>query len=167
MQSKSGSDLKVSEKIRDEISSYQARMCTIPEVMDYSRTKSVIAVGDVTAQKLNEAKVPLLLEIVDLKTQRKEDGTFGHQEGSIKVKNPAATLTRELFSAIEDCIKSGQHSRIEVEGEEDLAVIPIIFYSDLNTVVVYGVPNKGMACIETDKDSKDYVKNLIERMEVE
>lgn len=167
MQSKSGSDLQVSEKIRNEIASYKAQMCDVGEIMTLSSEKSIVAVGDVTAQTLNDAGIPLLLEIVDLKTQRSEDGTFKHVEDSILVKNPPATLTLELFNAIERCIGRGEGNRIEVQGEEDLAVIPIIFYSDLNTVVVYGVPNRGMACINVNQEAKDYVNNLIKRMEEE
>lgn len=142
-------------------------MCTLEEVSHLARTKKIVAVGDVTAGNLNKAGVPLLLEIVDLKTQRKEDGIFPHVEGSIHVRNPAATLTAELFRHVEESLKKGRKTRIEVDGEEDLAVIPIIFYSDLNTVVVYGVPNKGMACIEIDENTKEYAKDLVKRMEEE
>jgi uncharacterized protein (UPF0218 family) len=70
-----------------------------------------------------------------------------------------------MFLLIERML-SGNGGRIEVDGEEDLAVIPIIFYSDINTVVTYGVPDVGMACIKVDEAIKDEVKALIERMEI-
>ncbi len=167
MPSKSGSDLKVTESLRGEIASYAPKMCTADEVLAYSRENKIVAVGDVTVANLKRSGVPLKLEVVDLKTKRSEDGTFKHVEGSVIVNNPPAMLTSELLNAIRIALESSEPTRIEVEGEEDLAVIPIIYYSDLNTVVVYGVPDKGMACIQVDQDGKDYVKVLMKRMEGE
>lgn len=167
MPSKSGNDLTVSEEIREEIASYKPVMCTVEDVRRFSLGKSIVSVGDVTSATLRRANIPIFLDIVDLKTKRKSDGTFAHIEGSLRLKNPPAMLTANLFSAIKEVFRDSKPRRIEIDGEEDLAVIPIIFYSDLNTVVVYGVPDKGMACIDISQKDKDYVTGLIKRMENE
>ena len=70
------------------------------------------------------------------------------------------------YCAIAQFIDSHDGGRIEIDGEEDLAVIPIIFYSDKNTVVAYGIPDVGMACIPVSSEIKNMVTDLIERMEV-
>ncbi len=142
-------------------------MCSVDDVREKSYSKRIVAVGDVTSKVLREAGITVLLHIVDLKTKRSSDGTFKHVEGSVKVSNPPAVLSAALFSEIRKALESEVPTRIEVDGEEDLAVIPIIFYSDLNTVVVYGVPDKGMACIDISQKDKDYVSGLIKRMEEE
>ena len=63
-------------------------------------------------------------------------------------------------------MEQSAHTRIEINGEEDLAVLPILFYADENTVVVYGVPDVGMAYIRPSKDPKKLVKKIIEKMDV-
>lgn len=166
MQLKSGSRYIIDESLRDEIASTKPTFCDIDRIKEFSKSKKIITVGDVTTESVHNAGIMPLLEVVDLKSRRGLGGEFKHVEGSISVENEAGTISHELFSAIKGCLGSKKSSRIEVIGEEDLAVIPIIFYSELDTVVIYGVPGIGMACIEVNEDSKKIVNDLINRMEV-
>ncbi len=162
-QLKSGHDFVVSPELREEIASYKGRVCNPTELCAYKGGR-VVTVGDVTTEVLHSIGVSPFLEVVDLKTKRGSEGSFKSVPGSVRVKNEPGTLSHDLFLAVERLIK-GNGGRIEVEGEEDLAVIPIIFYSDINTVVAYGIPDVGMACIQVDKSIKDSVMSIIERME--
>ena len=104
---------------------------------------------------------------MDLKTKRKSDGSFSHVEGSLSVANPPGVITHDLFLAIRNVFEDGRKTRIEVNGEEDLAVIPIIFYSKLDTVIAYGIPDKGMACLEVTQSLKEKIDDLLKRMDIE
>jgi uncharacterized protein (UPF0218 family) len=166
MQLKSGSKLFIDLSLRNEIASVKHRICTVEEIKTYSPSKKIVAVGDVTTAALKENGVDLLLEIVDLKTKRVSNGTFRHEPGSLIIENPAGYITYELMEGIRIALSSRKKTRIEIIGEEDLSVIPIIFYADQNTLVTYGVPDTGIACIEIDNKIKEYTKNLMERMKV-
>ncbi|MDS0257540.1 DUF359 domain-containing protein [Thermoplasmatales archaeon AK] len=161
MQLKSGSEFHISESLRSKIASFSHRLCSLDEIKKEKRR--IIVVGDYSARFLHEHGVNVFLEVVDLKTKREPSSTYRHVSGSVSVRNPPGVLTHDLFSTIERMMKVG--GRIEVMGEEDLAVIPIIFYSDLDTVVVYGVPDVGMACIEVDRNIKALVSEIIGELE--
>lgn len=165
MQLRSGNEFLVGNEVRESIAHYRGKMCTPAEVLEMSAKSRIISVGDVTTDVLHRNRVVPFLEVVDLRTKRNLPGEFQSHAGSEHVRNPPGVITHDMFLLIERMLL-GKGGRIEVDGEEDLAVIPIIFYSDINTVVTYGVPDVGMACITVDKAIKDEVKTLIERMEI-
>ncbi|MCL4307160.1 MAG: DUF359 domain-containing protein [Candidatus Thermoplasmatota archaeon] len=165
MQLRSGNEFLVGNELRENIASYAGKLCTPSEVRAMSAKSRIISVGDVTTEVLHKNGIQPFLEVVDLRTKRNIRGEFQSQAGSEHVRNPPGAITHDMFLLIKRML-SGNGGRIEVDGEEDLAVIPIIFYSDINTVVTYGVPDVGMACIKVDEAIKDEVKTLIERMEI-
>ncbi|MCL4335645.1 MAG: DUF359 domain-containing protein [Candidatus Thermoplasmatota archaeon] len=165
MQLKSGSEFIISEDLRVEISKSNGPICSVESLSSEYKDCKIVSVGDVTTRNLHNALLTPFLEVVDLKTQRGTEGVFNPVPGSYKIRNNSGTLSHDLFMLIERLIATGG-GRIEIDGEEDLAVIPIIFYSDKNTVVAYGIPNVGMACIRVDSEIKEHVKQLIERMEI-
>ncbi len=165
MQLKSGNEFVVSEDIREEIARNNGVLCTPHNILNQYSGARIVAVGDVTTVELHKAGIMPYIEIVDLKTKRGIEGEFPSVPGSHRIKNDHATLSHDLFLLIQS-LMNGNGGRIEIDGEEDLAVIPIIFYSDLNTVVTYGIPDVGMACIPVNLEVKNLVTQMIERMEV-
>lgn len=166
MRLKYGSKFVIAPEMLKEIASFSHEICTVEKIRELSLTSDIISVGDATSRSLEQAGIKVKLSIVDLKTKREGRREFRHRKSSFIVKNEASTLSHDLFIEIERILKSGKSGRIEVIGEEDLAVIPIIYYSDLNTVVSYGVPDVGIACIKVDAQAKEYVSSLIGRMSV-
>ncbi len=165
MQLKSGSEFIVGDELRSLIAESNGELCSPKDIFEKFGHSRIIAVGDVTTQVLHDSGIVPFIEIVDLKTKRGTGDSFKSIPGSYRIRNEAATLSHDLFLLIEKLLE-GDGGRIEVEGEEDLAVIPIIFYSDKNTVVAYGIPDVGMACIQVSVEVKQLVKDLIERMEI-
>lgn len=165
MQLKSGNEFVIGEELRELITRSNGAICTPQSILSSFGGMRIISVGDVTTKVLHEGGIKPFIEIVDLKTKRGPEGEFNHVPGSRTISNPPGTLSHELFMLIEELLNS-DGGRIEVDGEEDLAVIPIIFYSDKNTVVAYGIPDVGMACIPVSPEVQNMVKELIERMEV-
>ena len=165
MQLKSGNEFVVGDDLRNEIAGYNSRLCSPSMVSELSRFGKIISVGDVTTENLHKDGIIPFLEIVDLRTKRGIPGEYRSKPGAERIRNDPGTLSHDLFIKIERMLRQ-DGGRIEITGEEDLAVIPIIYYSDINTVVVYGVPDVGMACIVVDRTIKDQVKTIINRMEV-
>jgi len=167
MQLKSGSKFIVSPEIRKEISESNGEICSPSTIREKYSRRTVCAVGDVTTRNLRNASIDLFLQVVDLKTKRIADGSFFHEDGSIKINNPPGVITHDLFIALEKIFREGKKTRIEIDGEEDLAVIPIIFYSKLDTVIAYGIPDTGMACLEVTQSLKKKIDDLLKRMDIE
>jgi len=116
--------------------------------------------------------VPDLL-VVDNKTKRMPVSDhiiekLDHESyKTVRVNNPAATLTKELIDLIRDSMHSNEHVKIVVEGEEDLATLPAILYAPLGTVVVYGQPNEGSVLVDVTLERKLHIEEFMKRMIVE
>jgi uncharacterized protein (UPF0218 family) len=107
--------------------------------------------------------------IVDYQIKREPNpqlvSTFdGASEETIKVHNPAGTITKELWSAISESLSSEKKVRIEVDGEEDLATLPCISLAQNGSQVAYGLPDEGLVLVDVDDGAKDYVRKILERM---
>ncbi|MCK4444636.1 MAG: GTP-dependent dephospho-CoA kinase family protein, partial [Thermoplasmata archaeon] len=85
-------------------------------------------------------------------------------EVTMKVLNPAGSITRGLWSTIYETLPSDRKVRIEVEGEEDLAALPCISLADNGSQVAYGLPDQGLVLVEVNDESKNRVRRILERM---
>jgi uncharacterized protein (UPF0218 family) len=86
---------------------------------------------------------------------------------TIEVMNPAATLNPELIEMIKDSLAGKERIKIVVDGEEDLATLPVILYAPLGSAVVYGQPNEGSVLVEVTLEKKEQIKDLMGRMVLE
>jgi len=133
----------------------------------------IIAVGDVTAYYLLEAGVLPDLIIIDHKTKRATTPEHVKQSNqrdgykTIEVKNPAACLTEEFMEIIKSSLQGDEKVRIIVDGEEDLATLPVIMYAPLGAAVVYGQPGEGSVVVMVTPDKKEKIKSLMDKMIVE
>lgn len=164
MQLKLDHDIIINEKTRNFIKNFNYKLCNINEIKEFSKNNKIISVGDVTTENLKKNNISTFLEVVDLKTKR-GNKIFDHIDNSILIDNPDGTITKKLMDTIHNLINSNENNRIEINGEEDLAVIPIIFYADNNTVIVYGIPDTGMAYIKVNEEIKKIVNNMIMEMD--
>jgi uncharacterized protein (UPF0218 family) len=85
-------------------------------------------------------------------------------ENILKAKNPAGTITDDLWETIGQAMElsgDGNCHVIEVDGEEDLAVLPCILMASDETTILYGQPNEGLVLLKV-YDAKDYAQNLID-----
>lgn len=156
-------DIVIGDNARKAIKSFNYSLCSVDDIRHLAKTNKIIAVGDVTTENLINAGINLELEVVDLVTKRDEKH-FEHVPGSYSVSSPPGIISVDMIKAIEHFLKENIRGRIEVKGEEDLAVIPIIFYADNNTVIVYGIPDTGMAFIKVNGEIKKEIENMIMEM---
>jgi len=135
--------------------------------------KKIAAVGDMTTFFLLEASVVPDLAVVDNKTKRMpvpdEVVRSLMHDGyrTVKVKNPAATLTKELIDQIRESLKGEERVKIVVEGEEDLATLPAILFAPLGSAVVYGQPGEGSVLVRVTPEKKKNIEELMNHMIVE
>jgi len=129
------------------------------------RPVRLIAVGDTVAAELLGAGFKPDLMVVDFKVKRApaDDKTRRAIEAydihSVRVRNPAGTLTPELYNIFET-IKIP--AKIIVEGEDDLATLPAVLNAPVGSIVAYGQPNEGMVLVEVDEQKKREFRKLFD-----
>ena len=135
--------------------------------------KKVVAVGDMTAFYLLKASIVPDLLVVDNKTKRMPVSDhiiemLDHESyKTVMVRNPAATITKDLIDQIRESLQGTNHVKIVVEGEEDLATLPAILYAPMGSVVVYGQPNEGSVLVDVTAERKLHIEEFMKRMIVE
>ncbi len=131
----------------------------------------IVAVGDVVSMTLHMLGFEPRLFICDYKTQRGDDdpeflevlGTWGDQE--IRVRNPAATITREGWDGVRAGLAGPGMTRLVVEGEEDLLGIPCFLEAPDGAAVLYGMPGQGVVVVDVDDQLRERVRALVARLE--
>lgn len=125
--------------------------------------------GDVvTATVLNWGWFPFVA-VVDGKTLR--DQPFPLKEFDrvargvrLSARNPAGEVTADLQRKVHT-LCHGPGGLLVVEGEEDLAVLPLVRELPLGTTVLYGQPGAGVCFLAVDAAAKERVKQILDGME--
>tara|TARA_B100000287_G_scaffold410026_1_gene437992 strand:+ start:805 stop:1359 length:555 start_codon:yes stop_codon:yes gene_type:complete len=129
----------------------------------------IICVGDVITNILVDNNFNPDLVITDGKTKREliEHPFQNLKYMSMKTKSPAGIITKNAWTTIKKSLSQlieGQSIHIEVEGEEDLMVLPLIIEFPIGAKIVYGQPNKGAVIREINQNSKDDSISIINQM---
>lgn len=131
--------------------------------------RGVAAVGDVTAGEAVRGGVHPRFIVVDFKTKRGpiavDDAVRSYGATVEKVACAPATISAALFNAVARAAASGGTTRIEVEGEEDLAVMPAILHLEAGATVIYGLPNRGATALKVDEESRRLAREFLEAFE--
>jgi len=135
-----------------------------------SKARVLATVGDVTTTTfLDEGLRPRVM-VVDNRTKR---GSFAHAVRErvppgtpvMTVDNPPARITEELWQACAAGIAGKAPVLIEVQGEEDLAVLPCVLLAPTGAVVAYGQPDQGVVLLNVDDAARERVRALLKQME--
>ena len=128
-------------------------------------SKFLISVGDATFSNLIKYELYPNMAIIDNLVQRKNyDHDVIHTENILKANNPAGTITDDLWETIGQALElsnTGECYVIEVEGEEDLAVLPCILMAREDATILYGQPNEGLVILKVS-DTIDKAQTLID-----
>jgi uncharacterized protein (UPF0218 family) len=131
---------------------------------------SLAAVGDVTAGNAIRLGLKPRFIVVDFKTKRgpvaPDDAVRGYGLVVERVVCPAGHMTAALYNAVLEASTVRAISRIEVEGEEDLAVMPAIMHLEPGATVIYGLPNRGATLVKVDDESRRLARKFLESFEV-
>lgn len=143
---------------------------TIPKLRQKLNTRSsvLVGVGDVTADILVENKFDPDIIITDGQTKRTqlEDWKEYHGFDILEAKCPAAEITADAWQAIRQAIsRLPSKSHIKIDGEEDLLVLPLIVELPIESIIIYGQPNKGAVMRSINKQAKKSAKQLLAKFE--
>lgn len=126
----------------------------------------LVAVGDVCAKALMDSGVTPDLVIIDGRTKREAFNWKPEFPGNIvRVSNEPSTISDGLEHAIEQFFNDKSvKTMIRVDGEEDLAVLPVLKHCPLNSLVIYGLWFKGVAAVTADEDVKNNSARIMDEM---
>ena len=166
------SDLVITDEIRRELKKPLGKLSRKINRKSLENLKNVIiAVGDETSRVLNHLSIPIDISVVDFKIAREkrfnsiqELGFLGNEK-VIKVKNPAGSISRELFEAIINIFKNNLKGRkiILIDGEDDLSVLPMVLASPLGSRIFYGQPAEGVVEVEVSEKNKTKIHKIVAR----
>ena len=139
----------------------------------------VIGVGDIVSKEIIQNKFlkPFMKYLfIDGETQRGRNRFIFPKLENMTNKtfnNPAGFINEEIFEFIRETIKDDNQYLVNINGEEDLLVIPAILESK-NSFIFYGQPpitdvippiSAGCVVIYNKPEVKQRIKKLFEQME--
>lgn len=157
--------LSLPNRLREELKKPWGNLISDNSLINLS--SDIVTVGDVTTKKFNELNLNQKISVVDLKVDRENrfkdlsDLNFASNEYVIQVNNPSGEITPDLFRAVVDAFSRKENVVVQVLGEEDLAVLPLILAAPLGVSIFYGQPGSGLVKIFVDEDIKEKIYDLI------
>ena len=159
--------------LRDKLKEPMGRLVDEKKLLKIlKKEKYIVSIGDKVTYTLLKNNIEPVFCVVDYHTRRgncseeiiKKIKSFG--EKKVTIKNPQGTLTDELIESVKEGFKHLKpgYLRIEVEGEEDLASLPAIFYAPAVVTIIYGLPDKGVLVVRPTKENKEKTKEILDKM---
>ena len=134
----------------------------IEEILPILSKGIVYAVGDVVTHNLQRSGITPAIAVIDGYTMRSPCSRLPAIMGEcMYVKNPAGTLTDELIRALAYAVLHPPVT-INVDGEEDLAVIPLILAAPLGAIVLYGQPHKGVVMRTVNREAQQTAQHFLD-----
>lgn len=123
------------------------------------------SVGDVVTDHLLRAGYFPDVAIIDGQTMRRpHTGVDVTDYLLIRVVNPPGCITPELTAAARRAV-SDRRTVIQVEGEEDLAVLPLALVAPDRSLILYGQPGEGVVVLEISPGTREKAADLLDRFE--
>jgi hypothetical protein len=174
--------LRLPEKLRNVFAKPQGRLYrgkgieVFEKIEELEGYEILACIGDlVTYHALKLGFKPHIL-VIDRRTVREElkADIIGETDALSKAykeiwaENPpgclTANLVRALLKAVELAI-DGRRVKVVVDGEEDLAVIPLVRFLPNGSLIIYGQPGEGVVVLRVDWEKKALILKLLEEME--
>lgn len=160
----------ITDELKEELRKPWGQLLKAPSVGD---GEFVICVGDETSKVFNRSKIEYKISVVDFKIARKKAVSsflelgFSGNEKVYSVKNPAGSITSELFKTAINVVKNKTMEKqiIKIEGEDDLAVLPLILASPLDCMIFYGQPGEGLVKIRVSENIKARAYKIMARFQ--
>jgi cytidyltransferase-like protein len=143
-------------------------------VLKHLPAERLISVGDVVTRNCLQAAIFPKIALLDLYVQRHksivalENIGFKGDEITLFADNAPGHLDSSLITTLQkaiDSLPSLHNITILVNGEEDLAVLPLVLLLPLSWVVVYGQPDMGVVVLKITLAAKQKAKKLLETFE--
>lgn len=166
--------LRLPEFLRSELSKPHGRLyrdgVRVFEKIEEIKGCSILAcVGDFVAFCAFFSKIKPDIVVLDGKTLREKNLTLDIPEEYLRIqaRNPPGFITSDLILALRKAVEIVRRNRkvaVLVEGEEDLAVMPLALLLPEKSLIVYGQPKEGVVALVVDWDVKAKILKLLKQM---
>jgi uncharacterized protein (UPF0218 family) len=132
--------------------------------------ENLITVGDVVSMTALRNGLRPKLMIYDFCTERQVmdqlAGILQSVEGTrIRIVNPPGRIMPELVFGVKEAFKRSGTTKMQVDGEEDLAAPVCAAFAPLGACMLYGMPKKGIVFVKINKRVREQARSLIKSME--
>ena len=155
---------RLPDDLRDDLKAPLGPVFAAADDLLAAAGEPLVAVGDVVTAHLVRAGRPPDLAVVDERTERAPvaDAVAADLPApDATVENPAATLTGGLIAALREGLAADGPRTVLVEGEEDLAALPLVLLLPDGASLVYGQPGEGMVHVVVDDAVRARVRDLL------
>jgi len=134
--------------------------------------KVIVCVGDRISYNTITAGLQPKIIIFDKKERRmptdmKTRNVLETYKGkTFYARNPPSHITVELMEAVKKAFSCVGNAKIMVDGEEDLAFLPVVLEAEEGDIVLYGFFDKGFVLTKVDSNLKKKCKELLSKFEV-
>ncbi|AGK60121.1 Uncharacterized protein conserved in archaea [Archaeoglobus sulfaticallidus PM70-1] len=172
--------LKLPDSLRDYLAKPHGRLYTgkgedtVEKIEELGKYSPLICVGDLVTYYIFKAGYNPDIVVIDFKTIRNEideeviSFIESKTEGYVRldVVNPQAYITLDLVEKLIEAVSLlPKKVLIVVEGEEDLAVLPLVYMLPLNSLLLYGQPREGIVAVVISEEKKNIIPDILQRME--
>ena len=118
--------------------------------------KIFCSVGDVVTEQLFCSKASWKVAIIDGYTKRERYVIdIPKDVVVITVDNPPGCISSMLITTVQEAVSNvKKQTVIHVNGEEDLALLPLLLFAQTETVLLYGQPNEGIVTLVVNDTSR-------------
>ncbi len=165
------------DKLRAELQKPFGELCSEEKCNErLVKYEIILTVGDITTYRVIISGIVPDICIVDGITMREQvpdtirDAINAEGRTIYEVDNAPGTVTEQLITAVDRAvcgISRHERARIDVHGEEDLAVIPAVLKAPEGAAVVYGQPNEGMVIVVVTAEKQRSAKHLLKKIQKE
>ena len=152
-------DIKLTEKQRQEFSKVQGKMILEPSTIPSQK----IVVGDSTLEKFMTQGWNFDIGIFDGYCERELylSTTLDAITPGSTVSNAAGTIESTAVRTLLTASQKRKKTFIKVNGEEDLLAVAAVLVSPLRSFIYYGQPQEGLIEVEATEKVKQHFANLL------
>ena len=170
--------LRITDRLREELAIpfgrlYEGRGPELVRSIKEIETADFLAtIGDLVSLFTFQAGYQPDIVVIDFKTERRVLGesfesdmmSYLKDYSILRVKNPQGHVTEELVDALKTAIAE-RKTCVIVDGEEDMSALPLALLLPEGSVILYGIPSRGIAAYTVSEEGKVLISRMVEEME--
>lgn len=156
-------DLAIGEDVREKLREPYGRLFSdFARAAAYMKGCMVFSVGDRVSRDLLSAGVTPDITVTDSMINRVPvEEKLRLSCRTIRARNAPGSITRSLWVSVQEALSSEKPVRIEVHGEEDIAVLPLMSLAGGGASIAYGLMGKGVCVIKTGSKSAMQAREIL------
>jgi GTP-dependent dephospho-CoA kinase len=143
----------------------------LPEIQ--ASTGKLITVGDLTTDRMLINGIVPDLSIIDLHVRRQpykklHEFNFPRDVTTVHIKSGPGNISQDALTFLSKWTRTttmaGKKFALVICGEDDLLVLPAIYFAPIGTIVLYGQPNQGIVRLvvtpQLQQKAKEYLQKF-------